>query len=163
MIRLWGPYSAYGMIAALLALAIDQAHKYWTIEIYRLAERGVVEVTSFFDLKMTWNRGISYGLLEQDSAGGRYALIAVSLIAVVLIFMWISHSTNRLAAISLGMITGGALGNIIDRIIHGAVADFFAFHYGGFSWYIFNIADVAICAGVAGLLLDWLISKPEKT
>lgn len=163
MIRLWGPYSAYGFIATLLALAIDQAHKYWTIEIYRLAERGTVEITSFFDLKMIWNRGISYGLFEQDSAAGRYALIAISLIAVALILLWAAHSANRLTAISLGLIAGGALGNIVDRIIHGAVADFFAFHFAGYSWYIFNIADVAIGAGVAGLLLDWLLSKPEKT
>lgn len=161
-VRFWGRYSAFGLIVAVLAFAADQLHKYWMLEIYRIAERGRVTLTSFFDLVMLWNPGISYGLLPQDSDAGRIALTAVSVIAAVAIFMWIGNAASRLAALSLGLIVGGALGNITDRLVHGAVADFFSFHYAGFYWYVFNIADVAITAGVIGLMLDWLTTSHTK-
>ena len=158
--RLWGPASGLGLFAAIAAFAADQAHKYWMLEVYRIAERGRVEITSFFDLVMAWNKGVSYGLFAQHSSTGRIILIAISLAAVIGLFIWMANSFTRLAGLSLGLIIGGALGNLLDRIIHGAVADFFHFHYAGYSWYVFNIADVAIVAGVIGLLLDW-ISQPR--
>ena len=157
-LRLWGRFSRLGAAVAILALAADQAHKYWMIEVYRIGERGRVEVTPFFDLVMIWNRGISYGLLQQDGITGRLLLMAFSVAAVALLVLWMSNATSRLVAISLGLIVGGALGNIADRIMHGAVADFFSFHYAGYYWYVFNIADVAITAGVIGLIIDWLIA-----
>jgi signal peptidase II len=157
-LRLWGRLTPLGLAAAILALAADQAHKYWMIQIYRIADRGRVEITPFFDLVMIWNRGISYGLLQQDGILGRLLLMVFSVAAVTVLFLWMSNSASRLVAISLGLIIGGALGNIADRIMHGAVADFFSFHYAGYYWYVFNIADVAITAGVIGLLLDWMIT-----
>lgn len=161
--RLWGPASGLGLFAAVATFAADQAHKYWMLEVYRIAERGRVEVTSFFDLVMAWNKGVSYGLFAQHSDMGRFILIAVSLAAVIGLFIWMANSFTRLAGLSLGLIIGGALGNLLDRIIHGAVADFFHFHYAGYSWYVFNIADVAIVAGVIGLLLDWMIHPHSET
>ncbi|WP_088345965.1 MULTISPECIES: signal peptidase II [Rhodomicrobium] len=160
--RLWGRFSLLGLAVALVAFAADQLHKYWMLDIYRIGERGKVVMTSFFDLVLRWNPGISYGLLQQDSDAGRIALTAVSAIAVVALILWIGNAGSRLAAISLGLIAGGALGNICDRIVHGAVADFFSFHYAGFYWYVFNIADVAITAGVIGLMLDWAFSSHTK-
>jgi signal peptidase II len=160
-IAIWGPHSAFGLLFAIVALAADQLHKYWMLEIYRIAERGRVPVTSFFDLVMVWNPGISYGLLPQDSALGRYLLASFSALAVIALLLWMSNAVSRLGAFSLGLIIGGAIGNLIDRMIYGAVADFFSFHYAGFYWYVFNIADVAITVGVMGLILDWL--KPSHT
>ena len=157
-LRLWGRFSLAGLAVAIVALAADQAHKYWMIQVYRIAERGRVEITSFFDLVMIWNRGISYGLLQQDGITGRVVLMVFSLAAVTVLYLWMSNAASRLVAVSLGLIIGGALGNIADRIMHGAVADFFSFHYVGYYWYIFNLADVAITAGVIGLIIDWLIA-----
>jgi signal peptidase II len=156
-LRLWGPFSFSGLAIAILALAADQAHKYWMIESYRIAERGRVEITPFLDLVMIWNHGISYGLLQQGSPSGRLLLMVFSVVAVGVLFLWMSNSASRLVAVSLGFVIGGALGNIADRIMHGAVADFFSFHYAGWYWYVFNIADVAITAGVIGLIIDWMV------
>lgn len=162
--RLWGARSGVGLAAAAAAFAIDQAHKYWMLEIYRIAERGRVRVTSYFDLVMAWNEGISYGLFAQREALGRYVLIAISIAAVLGLVIWMTSQVTRLGALSLGLIIGGALGNVTDRLVHGAVADFFHFHYAGFSWYVFNLADVAIVAGVIGLLLDWMLEpKPDRS
>lgn len=159
-LRLWGPFSFSGLAVAIFALAADQAHKYWMLEIYRIAERGPrVEITPFFDLVMTWNHGISYGLLQQGSTSGRLLLMVFGVAAVVALLMWMNNAGSRLVAVSLGFIIGGALGNIADRIMHGAVADFFSFHYAGWYWYVFNIADVAITAGVIGLVLDWMLTS----
>ena len=149
------------LVTAVLAFAGDQAHKWWMLEIYGIAERGRVEITSFFDLVMAWNKGVSYGLFAQHDTMGRVILIGVSLLAVVGLFIWMGNALTRLSGLAIGLIIGGALGNITDRLVHGAVADFFHFHYAGFSWYIFNIADVAIVAGVIGLLLDWLRTPAE--
>ncbi|MGB0087113.1 MAG: signal peptidase II [Rhodomicrobiaceae bacterium] len=157
----WGRYSLLGIGVAIATFAADQIHKYWMIEIYRIGERGRVTVTSFFDLVMLWNRGISYGLLPQHSDAGRILLVVLALLAVFALLLWMGNTTARLVSISLGLIIGGALGNLADRLIYGAVADFFSFHYAGFYWYVFNIADVAITAGVIGLVLDWL--RPSHT
>ncbi len=161
-LRFWGRYNVLGLAIAVLALAADQLHKYWMIEIYRIGERGRVEITSFFDLVMAWNPGISYGLLPQDSAAGRLLLVGFSILAVAALFLWMSNAASRPVAVSIGLIVGGALGNLIDRLLHGAVADFFSFHYAGFYWYIFNIADVAITVGVIGLIVGWRIPGLTK-
>ena len=98
---------------------------------------------------MVWNRGVSYGLLTQDGDLGRWLLIALG-IAGALLFGWWLWSDARACspALSLGLVVGGALSNVIDRLVYGAVADFFLFHVGGFEWYVFNLADVWIVAGV---------------
>jgi signal peptidase II len=155
-IRLWGRFNAVGLSFAATALVVDQLHKYWMIEVYRIAERGRVSVSSFLDLVMVWNPGVSYGMFPQGSVWGRSALIAFAAFAVLALILWMSNAASRLLAVSLGLIVGGALGNMADRLIYGAVADFFSFHYAGFYWYVFNVADVAITVGVIGLIIDWL-------
>lgn len=156
----WGPLSRDGFIAALVVLLLDQASKLWLLFAYGLAGRGRVPVLPFFDLVLTWNRGISYGLFQQDGPYGQYLLLLITLVAVGLLWGWLSQAANRLTAISLGLIVGGALGNAIDRLAYGAVADFALLHLttAAFSltWYVFNLADAAIVAGVAGLLYDSL-------
>jgi signal peptidase II len=157
-LTLWGRYSRIGLATALIALILDQAHKSWMIGAYGPQEGPRFTVTSFFDVVMVWNPGISYGLLPQDSTTGRILLMTISLAAVIALLIWIGNAANRLIAVSLGLIVGGALGNLADRLIYGKVADFFSFHYAGFYWYVFNVADVAITAGVIGLVLDWVVS-----
>jgi len=151
-----------GLTTAVLGIAVDQAHKAWMLGPFALPDKGRVPLAPFFDLVMVWNRGISYGLLTQDGAFGRNLLIAVALIGAALFTWWLWWTRGLLAAFSLGLIIGGALSNVIDRLRHGAVADFFLFHVGGFEWYVFNLADIWIVAGVAGLLLSWAGERREK-
>jgi len=148
---------AVGVSIALAVVLTDQAYKWWMLGPFDMAARGKVTLTPFLDLVLVWNRGISYGLLTQDSELGRIGLLAASIITVVILFVWMARTRQRMVACALGFIIGGALGNITDRLLHGAVADFFLAHAFGFYWYVFNLADVAIVAGVAVLLYDSLI------
>jgi signal peptidase II len=101
------------------------------------------------------NTGVSYGLFLQDTRHGQWLLAAFAALAVLAMALWLAHGAiGKLVAVCLGLIMGGALSNAIDRLLIGGVADFFSFHAFGFYWYVFNLADVAIVAGVAGLLYD---------
>lgn len=147
-----------GLWAAGLTLVLDQALKLWLLFGFDLGNRGVVKIAPFVDLVLAWNRGISYGLFQQDGEFGRWVLVAVKLVASVALTVWLSRAGSRLTAVALGLIIGGALGNAIDRIAYGAVADFVLVHITTatwqFRWYVFNLADAAIVAGVAGLLYE---------
>jgi signal peptidase II len=110
-------------------------------------------VLPFLDLVMVWNRGISYGLFQQDGLVGRLILLAISVAACVFLVFWLKRDVTRLEAWALGLILGGAAGNAVDRLAYGAVADFVLLHAGSFEWYVFNIADAAIVVGVALLLV----------
>jgi signal peptidase II len=153
-----------GLIAGLATLVIDQASKLWLLYVFDLANRGTVKVTPFFDLYLAWNIGISFGWLQNDSPAAQFALMAIKAVAVVLLAIWMARSETKLATAALGMIIGGAIGNGIDRLAYGAVVDFALLHIeiGGtvYNWYIFNLADVAIVAGVAALLYDSFIGAP---
>ena len=152
--KFWGPHSFTGAAFAAAALLCDQLHKAWMIGIFDGRETPKITITPFFDVVLLWNRGVSYGLLKQDSDAGRWLLTGFAVAAALALTLWLAQLQTRLAAASVGLIIGGALGNAIDRLHYGAVADFFSFHVSGFNWYVFNLADVAIVAGVAGLLLD---------
>lgn len=155
---LYGPFTRLGLIAAAVACAIDQASKLWLYFVFELGNKGIVRLTAFLDLVLTWNIGISYGLFPQESDLGRYVLLGLKFAAVIALWAWLARATDRLTALSLGLIIGGALGNAIDRIAYGAVMDFVLFHITtasfNFTWYVFNLADAAIVAGVAGLLYE---------
>jgi signal peptidase II len=157
----WGPLTRLGLAVALASAAADQAVKLWLIFVFDLGSRGVVTLTPFLDLVLTWNTGISYGLFPQEGPVGQWILLAVKALAVALLWIWLARASSRLTALALGLIIGGALGNAIDRLAYGAVADFVLFHLttGGFSfkWYVFNAADAAIVAGVLGLLYESLV------
>lgn len=159
---LWGPNSPLGLAVASATALIDQANKLYMLHVYDIGAKGTVTVTPFFDMVLAWNKGISYGLLPQDSTLGRVALIAFAIVASLALIVWLARVTTPLAAVAIGLIVGGAIGNAIDRIAYGAVADFYAFHAFGFQWYIFNIADVAIVAGVIGLLYDSFFGGHKK-
>jgi len=148
----------FGLIAAVVALALDQASKLWLLFVFDIGHRGAVKVTPFFDLVLAWNPGISFGWLQNDSQLAQIALLIVKAVAVIVLAVWMARSRTVLATVALGLIIGGAIGNAIDRLAYGAVVDFALFHVriGGniFNWYVFNLADVAIVAGVAALLYD---------
>jgi signal peptidase II len=159
---LWGPLSPLGIGVAALTLILDQAHKAWMLYVYDIGSKGVVTLTPFFDLILVWNQGVSYGMLTQRSDLGRWALILFAFAAAIFLVFWLARATSTIAAAGIGLIIGGALGNAIDRILYGAVADFFSFHAFGYEWYIFNIADIAIVAGVVGLLYESFFGGHKK-
>ncbi len=150
-----------GIAAAVLGVLIDQAHKAWMLGPFDIETKGRVALGPFLDLVMVWNRGISYGLLTQDGDLGRWVLIALGLLGALLFGWWLWSTRGFLAALSLGLVIGGALSNVIDRLLHGAVADFFLLHLGSIEWYVFNLADVWIVAGAIGLVLAWATERPE--
>ena len=153
-----------GLIAAAAVLVIDQATKLWLLFVFDIARRGAVKVTPFFDLVLAWNTGISYGWFQTDSAAGWAILLTIKAIAVIVLAIWMARSQTLLATIALGLIIGGAIGNGIDRFAYGAVVDFALFHVQigekAFNWYVFNLADTAIVAGVAALLYDSFFGVP---
>ena len=155
---LWGRLSAFGLAVAVIACLLDQASKLWLLQSFELAQKSVVKLAPFVDLVLVWNTGISYGWFQQEGATGQLVLLALKAAAVVLLWIWLARSSSRVSGLALGLIIGGAIGNAIDRLSYGAVADFVLLHaeIGGrrFDWYVFNFADVAIVAGVAGLLYE---------
>jgi signal peptidase II len=151
-IRFSGPRTRLGLAVAAATILVDQGAKLALLGPYALGERGRVEVLPFLDLVLLGNTGISYGLFQSDSALGRVVLAAIAVVAAFGLFVWLARERRASAAIGLGLVAGGALGNAIDRVLYGSVVDFVLLHWGGFEWYVFNIADAAIVAGVALLL-----------
>ena len=152
---LWGRLSPLGLGIAIVTVALDQLHKYWMLAVYEIQNRGRVPITPFLDLVYVKNTGISYGLFLQESRQGQWLLAGFAGLALLAMACWLARGvSNRLVAVSLGLVRGGAAGNAIDRVALGGVADFFSLHAFGFYWYVFNLADVAIVAGVVGLLYD---------
>jgi signal peptidase II len=153
-----------GIIAAVATVLIDQASKLWLLYVFDIGHRNPVHVTPFFDLVLALNTGISFGWLQNDSQFVQLGLMAVKAIAVVALAIWMARSRTLLAIIALGLIIGGAIGNAIDRLAYGAVVDFALFHIdiGGNThhWYVFNLADTAIVAGVFALLYDSFLGAP---
>ena len=157
------PHLRAGIIAAVVTLVIDQASKLWLLYVFDLGQ-DAVKVTPFFDLVLAWNVWISFGWFQTDNQLAQFALMAIKATAVIVLGIWMARSSTLVATLALGLIIGGAVGNGIDRFLHGAVVDFALFHIeiGGktFNWYVFNLADVAIVAGVAGLLYDSFLGVP---
>jgi signal peptidase II len=158
--RLVGPISALGLVVAAVTLAADQASKLLVLHSLRLGD--VVTLNPFVDLVLAMKRGISYGWLPQDSEFGRWVLVMVNLAAAGLFVLWLRRVRSNLLAAAIGLLVGGALGNAIDRAAYGAVVDFISLHALGWRWYVFNIADAAIVAGVIGLLYDALSGRATK-
>lgn len=158
---------ALGLWAAALMLVADQTHKLWMLNVYDISSRQPVHVAPFLDLVMAWNPGISYSLFAAQTPAGRWALLGVTLLATLALFVWMWRASERATGLALGLVVGGALGNAYDRWAYGAVADFFHFfvdteRWGRVSWYVFNIADVAIVAGVALLMYESFINDARR-
>jgi signal peptidase II len=160
-LRFWGPVSMVGIALAVLSYVLDQLHKWYMLGPYGITEKQPVSVAPGFDLVMVWNYGISYGWFASHSQFVRWTLIILSLVVSVVLVLWLATQVRPLLAAAIGMVLGGALANATDRLVHGAVADFFHLYAGSFSWYVFNIADVAIVAGVAVLMYDSVFGKAD--
>lgn len=163
MPRLWGETSRLGLVVAIGGFLADQASKSWLLHGLDLARTGPIALAPFAEFRLVWNYGISYGLLRQEGDLGRWLLVAVSVAASIFLWLWLARNTSRHVALSLGLVLGGALGNALDRAVYGAVVDFVHLFIpdGSFSWYVFNLADAWIVAGVIGLLYDMLRSGPN--
>jgi signal peptidase II len=151
-----------GGVVALLVLAADQTAKAFILARFAGTAEAPLAIAPILDLTLRWNRGISFSLFTQDSRSGRAALLALTAAAVLLLAAWLWRIRSRLAAIGLGAIIGGALGNGLDRLIRGAVVDFLDLHALGRNFFVFNVADAAINLGVAFLILDALLGAKES-
>lgn len=152
--------SMYGLLVAVGILVADQISKLFFLDLMQQNPGGIV-VTPFFNLVMVWNTGVSFGLFSEDSTSRSWTLIAVSFAVMIWLGWWLWRAHSRLVAVALGMIIGGAIGNVIDRYRFGAVFDFLDFHAFGWHWPAFNVADSGIVIGVLLLLADGF--RPQKT
>lgn len=152
-----------GLASLVVVLIADQASKWWILDRLHLPALGRVDLAPMLSFTMVWNPGVTFGLFRAGGAWGPFLLTAVAVAIVVALAAWLRRAENPLVAISLGMIAGGAVGNVTDRMRFGAVVDFIHFHVGTWSWYVFNVADAAIVCGVAALVLDglWPRSRTE--
>jgi signal peptidase II len=146
-----------GLTAAAVTLVADQATKLYFYDLLVTRGIGYVEVLPFFNLVRVWNYGVSFGMFNTDAWFGPWLFVIVAAAIVAALIAWLWRATSRLVAVALGLVIGGALGNIIDRITYGAVFDFLDFHVGDWHWPAFNLADSGITVGVALLLADGLL------
>ncbi len=152
-----------GLGVAAVVAAADQLTKFWVLGFFaaRAGRPPIVPVTSFFNLVLTGNRGMSFGLFNDNSAANTAIFTTIAVVIVVGLVIWLHRATTAWLRIGIGLIIGGALGNVADRLVHGAVVDFLDFHLGAWHWYAFNLADAAICIGVAMVLIDSLLGRRE--
>ncbi len=150
-----------GLLVASAVIVLDQATKWWVVTIFMNPPR-VVDVWPFFNVVMVWNRGVTFGFLGDAPFWGRWAFVGLSLAIVAILLLWLRKAETRWRAAAIGLIIGGALGNVIDRVNYGAVADFLDFYIGAYHWPAFNIADAAITLGVTIMFFDALFKPKEK-
>ena len=152
--------ASLGFAVAALVFFLEQITKWIVLGPLDLRNVGLVEILSFFDLRYTENHGISLGLFQATSDAMRWVLVALTSAIAVGVGWWITREEKPGDQIALGMVLGGALGNILDRVRHGYVVDFADLHFGEFRpFFIFNVADAAISIGVAILLLRAFLVK----
>ena len=152
-----------GLKIVLLIFTLDQATKWWIVNEVMNPPR-VIPVLPSFNLVMGWNRGVSFGIFDTASPPNQWLLIGLALIIVTVLLIWLKRADSRLISVALGLIVGGALGNVMDRIHYGAVADILDFYVGDFHWPAFNVADAGITIGVVVLVLEsfFVGSKNDK-
>lgn len=152
-----------GLLTALLVFAADQWSKWYMINVLDLLNRPPIEITSFFNLVTVWNQGVSFGLFASHNQP--LILIFLASLITLILLVWLAKNQSRLVAVALGLVIGGATGNIIDRIQFGKVFDFLDFHLAGLHWPAFNIADCGVVIGVVLLCIHSMFfedSKPSK-
>ncbi len=155
-ISLWGRLAPLGLALAALSFGFDQSIKWYLLNVVKMEERQQIILTPFFDLVMAWNHGVSYGLLTTHTQS---LLVIITILISLVLWMWACRTSRPLTAAALGLVIGGALSNALDRLMHGAVADFFLLHWQAWNWYVFNPADMAIVAGVGLLLYESAVER----
>lgn len=159
-----------GIAIALVIAVLDQASKWWILERVMQPPRRI-EITSFFNLVMGWNRGISFGLFNTDSPWNAWVLTAVAIVIAAVLLVWLYRGPRLLVAVAIGLIVGGAIGNVVDRLRFQAVADFLQLHLEAWGcplgrswcyWPAFNIADSAITVGAVMIVADALFTRTQN-
>lgn len=150
-----------GIIIAIIILILDLYSKSIIFNILDNQEHQIIRITSFFNLVKVWNMGVSFGMFN-DLTHGKIILSILAISITTILIIWLSRITEKHMSIALGLIIGGAIGNIIDRLINGAVADFLDFHLMGHHWPSFNVADSAITIGAIILIFDEFILPKLK-
>jgi signal peptidase II len=148
-----------GLVIAAAVLIADQLTKWWILGLMlpRSPYDQVIPVLPFFDLVLVWNRGVSFGLFNNGSGINAVVFSTLAAVIVVGLLIWLRKAQGPLIVAGIGLVIGGAIGNVIDRLRFGGVVDFLDFHVGGWHWPAFNVADAAICVGVAALVMDGLL------
>jgi signal peptidase II len=152
-----------GLSIAVVVAVLDQASKWWLLGFMQArppAER-IVSLAPFLDIVLVWNRGVSFGLFNNDAGFNAIIFTVVAAVIVTLLLVWLSRSPDKLIAIGIGLVIGGAVGNVVDRLRFSAVIDFIDVHVAGWHWPAFNVADSAICIGVAFMVIDSLLGRRE--
>jgi len=150
-----------GLLLAALIFIADQLSKWYMLEIVNIANRPAIEVAPFLKLVMVWNSGVSFGMMH-DFPHAHLLFSGLAFIICCLLVLWLVKAQHLLTVIGVGAIIGGAMGNVIDRLRFGAVADFFYFHIADFYWPAFNIADAAICIGAGFIIIESFIQKKNE-
>ena len=154
---------SWGLIIALITFTVDQGFKHALLDGYDFANQAPIRLLPFLDITLAWNKGVSYSLFTAHSDIERYALLGVYALATLAFVIWMLRAKRHVTTVALGFLIGGATGNALDRVIYGAVADFFHVHFGGFTPFgVFNLADMAIVAGVALLLYESIFVKDSS-
>lgn len=144
----------HGAIFAVIAFIIDRISKWWFVDVFDLPNKGVVEILPIFNVVMVWNRGVSFGMFSASDEFGRWALVALTLVIVAILFHWLRSAQNIWQSGAIGLVIGGAFGNIYDRVKFGAVIDYFQFHWNDWYFAVFNVADSFIFIGAVLLIIN---------
>ena len=155
------PLFRKGLGLAAAVLILDQVTKWWILGTVMQPPR-IIPVTPFFNLVMGWNQGISFGFLSSDSSGGAWLISLIALAITAVLGVWLYRADRLRVALGIGLIIGGALGNLADRVYWGAVLDFLDFYVGDYHWPAFNVADSGITIGAAALILDSLFNREKS-
>jgi len=147
-----------GLLAGGIILILDHLTKWWIRDVVLDGARHI-EIFSFFNLVEVWNRGVSFGLFASNSPWTPVLLSALAIGISAVLLVWLRKAETLLLSVALGIVIGGAIGNVIDRLLWGHVFDFLDFHIAGYHWPAFNVADSAITIGVGLILIDGFIAK----
>jgi len=158
------PARYLGLISAPIATGIDQASKAWALDALWPPYSEGIALLPVLNLRLGFNTGVTFGMFAESAAGAVWLLVGIKLAVVASLLHWLWRAASRIEAVAIGLIIGGAVGNILDRLRIGAVTDFIDAHYGGWHWPTFNMADVAIVCGVTLLVLFGLhATAPQAT
>ncbi len=152
-----------GLSIAVLVAALDQVSKWWILALMQARPPGerAIPLAPFLDIVLVWNRGVSFGLFNNDAGFNALIFTGVAAVIVVLLLVWLARSHDALIGLGIGLVIGGAVGNVIDRLRFSAVVDFIDVHVAGWHWPAFNVADSAICIGVGCMVIDSLLGRRE--
>lgn len=150
-----------GLVIAALVVVADQISKSWVLGLFAGRASRILPVTPFFNMVLTWNTGMSFGLFNDNAAVNALIFTVIAAVIVVGLVVWLRRTREPLLSAAIGLVIGGAVGNVIDRLLRGAVVDFLDFHVAQWHWFAFNLADAAICVGVGLMVIDSLLGRRE--